>query len=106
MRFGLKEETIKAISGVFAQYTQIKKAVVFGSRAKGNYRDGSDIDICLFGEIDLPLLHKIEESIDELNLPYTVDLVVYKRIKNKDLKEHIDRVGISISLVHYNNFCR
>ncbi len=94
MRFGLKEETIKAISDVFAQYPQIKKAVVFGSRAKGNYRDGSDIDICLFGDIELSLLHRIEESLDELYLPYTVDLVVYNRIQNQDLKEHIDRVGI------------
>lgn len=97
MRFGLKEETIKAINDVFAKYPQIKKAVVFGSRAKGNYRTGSDIDICLFGEIDLPLLHKIEESIDDLNLPYTVDLVVYDRIQNQDLKEHIDRVGVGFS---------
>ncbi|MCD8553385.1 nucleotidyltransferase domain-containing protein [Seleniivibrio sp.] len=92
--FGLKEETIIAINDVFAQYPQIKKSVVFGSRAKGNHRDGSDIDICLFGEIDLPLLHKIEESIDELNLPYTVDLVVYDRIQNQDLKERTDRVGV------------
>ncbi|WP_303851156.1 nucleotidyltransferase family protein [Seleniivibrio woodruffii] len=97
MRFGLKEETIKAINDVFAQYPQIKKAVVFGSRAKGNYRDGSDIDICLFGDIELSLLHRIEESLDELYLPYTVDLVVYDRIQNQDLKEHIDRVGVGFS---------
>lgn len=96
MRFGLKEETIKAINDVFAQYPQIKKAVVFGSRAKGNYRDGSDIDICLFGDIELSLLHRIEESLDELYLPYTVDLVVYDRIQNQDLKEHIDRVGVRL----------
>lgn len=96
MRFGLKEETIKAINDVFAQYPQIKKAVVFGSRAKGNYRDGSDIDICLFGDIELSLLHRIEESLDELYLPYTVDLVVYDRIQNQDLREHIDRVGVRL----------
>ena len=95
--FGLKKETIEAINDVFAQYPQIKKAVVFGSRAKGNHRDGSDIDICLFGEIDLSLLQRIEESLDELYLPYTIDLVVYDRIQNQDLKEHIDKVGVDFS---------
>lgn len=94
MRFGLKEETIKAINDVFLSYPQIEKAVVFGSRAKGNYRDGSDIDICLFGNIDFVLLQNIEISLDSLNLPYTIDLVVYENIQNDELKEHIDRVGM------------
>lgn len=95
MRFGLKEETIKAINSVFASYPQIEKAVIFGSRAKGNYREGSDIDICLFGNIDFVLLQNIEISLDALNLPYTIDLVVYDNIQNEALKEHVDRVGVS-----------
>jgi len=94
MRFGLKEEIIKAINDVFLSYPQIEKAVVFGSRAKGTFRDGSDIDICLFGNIDFVLLQNIEISLDSLNLPYTIDLVVYENIQNKELKEHVDRVGI------------
>lgn len=94
MRFGLSEETIKAISNVFAQFPQIKKSVVYGSRAKGSFKNGSDIDICLFGEIDLPLLQQIEHKIDDLLLPYVVDMTVYSSIQNKDLREHIDRVGV------------
>lgn len=96
MRFGLKEEIIKAINDVFLSYPQIEKAVVFGSRAKGNYRDGSDIDICLLGNIDFVLLQNIEISLDALNLPYTIDLVVYENIQNEELKGHIDRVGIVV----------
>lgn len=98
MRFGLSDETIKAILDVFSQFPQIEKAVLFGSRAKGNFKNGSDIDICLFGDIDLPLLQKIELQLDDLSLPYTVDLAVYNSIQNTDLKEHIDRVGVHI---HY-----
>lgn len=96
MRFGLSEETIKLISGVFVEFPQIEKAVVYGSRAKGNYKNGSDIDICLFGEINLPLLQRIETKLDDLLLPYAVDLTVYNNIQNQDLKEHIDRVGLKL----------
>ncbi|WP_277657011.1 nucleotidyltransferase family protein [Seleniivibrio woodruffii] len=100
MRFGLKEETIKAINSVFASYPQIEKAVIFGSRAKGNYREGSDIDICLFGNIDFVLLQNIEISLDALNLPYTIDLVVYDNIQNDELKEHVERVGVSFNITY------
>jgi len=100
MRFGLKEETIKAINSVFASYPQIDKAVIFGSRAKGNYREGSDIDICLFGNIDFVLLQNIEISLDALNLPYTIDLVVYDNIQNEELKEHVDRVSVSFNITY------
>lgn len=96
MRFGLSEETIKLILGVFVEFPQIEKAVVYGSRAKGNYKNGSDIDICLFGEINLPLLQRIETKLDDLLLPYAVDLTVYNNIQNQDLKEHIDRVGLKL----------
>lgn len=94
MRFGLSEETIKAITDAFAQFPEIEKAVLYGSRAKGNFKNGSDIDICLFGSIDLPLLQKIETKIDDLLLPYIVDLAVYSNIRNQDLIDHIERVGI------------
>lgn len=93
MKYGLNDETIKAITDVFAGYEQIEKAVLFGSRAKGTYKNGSDIDICLFGKIDLLLLQKIELKLDDLLLPYTIDLTVYDNIQNQDLKEHIIRVG-------------
>jgi len=95
MPFGLKKNIIEKINTVFAKYPQIEKVILYGSRAKGNFQNGSDIDLTIIGErIDLLLLHKIEDELDELLLPYTIDLSIYSHIKNKNLLEHIKRVGI------------
>lgn len=95
MKYGLKTQTIHAISEVFGMHPQIEVAILYGSRAKGNFRPNSDIDITLKGEnLDLTELFKIENELDDLLLPYKIDLSVYFKIKNKDLLDHIDRVGI------------
>lgn len=94
-RFGLKPHTISAIQRVFAKYPQLERAVLYGSRAKGNYRPGSDIDLTLFGEsLTYADLCRIETEIDDLLLPYTLDLSLYAQIDNADLREHIKRVGL------------
>jgi len=95
MKYGLSEDVIAKIKSVFAKYPQIKKVVLYGSRAKGNFRDGSDIDLSLFADdIELSLLQKIVLELDDLLLPYTFDLSVYSELKSDELKEHIDRVGV------------
>ncbi|MDN4165180.1 nucleotidyltransferase domain-containing protein [Cytophagales bacterium LB-30] len=79
---------------VFEKYPQIECAILYGSRAKGNYRPNSDIDLTLKGEhLDLSLLIKIENELDDLLLPYKMDLSIHHQIKNQELIEHIDRVG-------------
>jgi len=99
MKHGLSQETIKSLNEIFSKYNKIYKVVLYGSRAKGNYKNGSDIDLTLFGDdINLELLHKIELEIDDLLLPYKVDLSVYNDLNNEDLKEHISRVGIVLFL--------
>ncbi len=97
MKFGLKNETIAQILSIFKKYSQIKKAILYGSRAKGNFKNGSDIDIVLTGE-DLTIIEliKISSLLDDLLLPYTIDLSIYHKIKNPDLIEHIKRVGVAI----------
>ena len=96
-RFGLKEITITAIQSVFKKYPEIEQALLYGSRAKGVYKPGSDIDLTLKGEsIDLSVMNQIGLTLDDLLLPYTFDLSVYSHIRNKDLLEHIDRVGIEL----------
>jgi len=93
--FGLTDSHIKDIQLVFASYSSIKKAIIYGSRAKGNYRIGSDIDLTLVGNnIDLSLLSKIENKLDDLLLPYTIDLSIFSKIENNDLVDHINRKGI------------
>ena len=96
-RFGLKDDTIAKIQGVFASHPQVDKAVLYGSRAKGNYRNGSDIDLTLQGGPDLTLsvLYRIVYELDDLLLPYIIDLSIFKDIGDPDLIEHIQRVGVT-----------
>jgi len=84
MRFGLKEDVISSICSVFAEYPEIEKAVLYGSRAKGNFRNGSDIDLTLVGKDNLTLqkLYKIMEDIDDLFLPYSFDLSIFHQISD------------------------
>lgn len=97
MKFGLKETTIQKICDVFAAYPQVEKAVLYGSRAKGNYKNGSDIDLTLFGGdgLTLRVLFRIMEEIDDLLLPYTIDLSIFHHISDPDVVEHIERVGVT-----------
>ncbi len=94
--FGLKESTIRKICSVFARYPQVEQAILYGSRAKGNFKKGSDIDLTLLGGDDLTLkvLYRIMDDLDELLLPYTVDLSIFKNISDRDLIDHIRRVGV------------
>ncbi len=94
IEFGLPASAVEALRGVLAQYGQIRRALVYGSRAKGNYRSGSDIDIVL----DAPALAfadlmRIETEIDDLMLPWQVDLSLLSQIENQNLLDHIERVG-------------
>ncbi len=94
MKFGLKETTIQKIQDVLAQFPQVHTAVLYGSRAKGNYRNGSDIDLTLKGDnINLNVINKIELALDELYLPYTFDLSAFNQIDNPDLIGHVNRIG-------------
>lgn len=95
MKFGLDEQVIDQIIDILKTFSFIDKAVLYGSRAKGNYKEGSDIDLCLFGkDINLILLHKVELALDDILLPYSFDLSAYNLLKNPDLISHIDRRGI------------
>ena len=96
MRFGLSASTIQRIQAILQNYPQVEKAILYGSRAKGNYRNGSDIDLTLHGGSDLTLevIYKILHDLDDLFLPYTIDLSIFADIDNPDLIDHIKRVGI------------
>lgn len=94
--YGLKNDTLKKNLNVLRRYKQIHDVILFGSRAIGTYKNGSDIDLCLKGDLNTKLLLNIMTDLDSLFLPYEVDLSIYDKIDNDDLKEHIDRVGIKL----------
>lgn len=91
--FGLSEQTVKILTEFFSKIPEINRVKVYGSRAMGNYRKGSDIDFAIWGNIDDNLVKKINYEIDELNTPYMFDITDYATIQNKDLKKHIDEYG-------------
>lgn len=94
MKFGLKESVIQSIHSVLDSYPEIEQVIIYGSRAKGNYRNGSDIDLTIISEdIDFSTVLKLERAIDDLMLPYTIDLSLMKHIQNPDIIQHIERVG-------------
>ena len=95
MNYGLTEKTIAAMQRVFEKYVQVEKAILYGSRAKGNYSNGSDIDLVLVGEeLDLSQMFKMELELDDLMLPYKIDLALLHQIENKELVDHINRRGV------------
>lgn len=92
---GLTIKEINKIKSVFSKYSEIEKVLLYGSRAMGNYKPASDIDLSLIGnEIDLNLQTKIAFDLEDLMLPYKFDISVYDKISNPDFLDHIDRVGV------------
>ena len=95
IRYGIKQETLDRIVGILSSNPAVEEVILFGSRAKGNFKDGSDIDICVKGtslsDRDIIIL---SNELDELNLPWEIDLLRYEEISDQAVIEHIDRVGI------------
>lgn len=95
-KFGLRNEDIAKINTVFKTHKIIGKVIVYGSRAKGNFKPESDIDLTILSsDADLTFLLKLQNDIDDLLLPYKVDLSIYSLLENDSLKDHINRVGLS-----------
>ena len=92
--FGLSENTYQLICSILSNFPGIEKAIIYGSRAKGNYRIGSDIDLAIIGDqLTFDIVINLLNILDESDLPYNFDITLYKSIDNLELKEHIDRAG-------------
>jgi predicted nucleotidyltransferase len=92
-RFGLPAEDISKLCRVFERYAQVKQVLIYGSRAKGHFHRGSDIDLTLIGDLDWPTFNQLERELDDLLLPYSIDISLYKQIENPELQAHIEHVG-------------
>ncbi len=93
---GIKAELLTNIRREFIAFPEIERVVLFGSRAKGNFKPNSDIDLALFGGTGPKNLERLKERLENLPCPYIFDLVDFESIENEELKSHIKRVGISI----------
>jgi len=95
MSYGLLEKDVATISQAIGRFPEILQAIIFGSRAKGNYKPGSDVDIAIKGT---DVNHRTVSDLsfilnEELSLPYYFDVINYEKITEPKLTEHIDRVG-------------
>ena len=95
MNFGLRDEDLAYIVSVIQDFAEIRKAVVFGSRAKENYKQGSDVDIAIFGEaVSFSTIARLHFRLEEEGpLPYLFDIVDGTHSEHPELKEHVERVG-------------
>ncbi len=100
MKYGLEDEILNKIGKIFQSTPEIDEVVLFGSRAMGNFKNGSDIDLTLKGKLNLEIMNCIRIQLDELLLPYTFDLCSWSQIQNTDLIEHIRRHGVVIYAKH------
>ena len=94
MKFGLSDTVIEELQNVFRRHQNIERVLIFGSRSKGNYRAGSDIDLAVIGKgIDYGQILTILCEIEDLELLYSVDMIDYKEKVGTPIGNHIDRVG-------------
>ena len=93
-KYGIPESDLDALLSELKKNSEINEIILFGSRAKGTFRNGSDIDIALKGRnLKLNDILDAISVVDKLLLPYKLDLVIYTRIEEPALIEHINRVG-------------
>jgi predicted nucleotidyltransferase len=95
MKFGLSEKTILEICNIFRKFPEVEKAILYGSRAKGNFREASDIDLTLIGQdLNFDILTKINIAFDDSFLPYKFDISIFDKLEDPDFINHIERIGV------------
>ena len=92
--FGLPDSTLRTIRGILADCPAVEQAVIYGSRAMGTQRPGSDIDLTLLGDaLDTQDLTDIAGRLEASDIPYMIDLSLHRLIDHPGLLDHIARVG-------------
>ena len=93
-QYGLSERDMAEIFRILQSQPEIARVHIFGSRAKGTYHSGSDIDLAIMNEgAGFAVIQRLSEQFSESSLPFVVDLVDYTQLSHAEFKEHIDRVG-------------
>jgi len=93
--YGLTDRELALMDSYFSQIANLEKVILYGSRAKGNYKKFSDVDITLLGkEIGISDLFKLQDLLYESDLPYMYDVSLFKSLTNPDLIDHIKSKGI------------
>jgi predicted nucleotidyltransferase len=96
IRHGLSDETVGRIKEILKRFPAVERALLFGSRAKGTHRTGSDIDLALVGDLDWRIVGRVYDALDDLLLPHRFSLIVYDEKTDPEVSAHIARVGIPL----------
>lgn len=97
MKYGLADTAWDKLQNLFALHDKIRQVILYGSRAKGNHKPFSDVDIILTGdELTQQDLNQIVLEVDDLLLPYQFDIAIFQNLTNPELIDHIRRRGIVI----------
>lgn len=95
--YGLSDKEFDEMTAIFSKCDNLEKVILYGSRAKGNYKKFSDVDITLEGDnLTLADLFQIQDLLYESDLPYMYDVLIFSKITNPDLIDHIRRRGVVI----------
>ncbi|MCY6355323.1 nucleotidyltransferase family protein [Clostridium sp. ZS2-4] len=96
-KIGITSELLEKIRSIILRYSKIDRAVIFGSRARGNYKKTSDIDICIYGrEMNCMDINLMEDELRQLNTPLDFDVVYFENISKEALKCNIEKDGVEI----------
>jgi len=90
--FGVSEQTLTLITDCIRKFPEINWVKIYGSRAKGDFQRGSDIDLAFSSSVDYSA--ELHEALDDLPTPYLFDVTHYETLRHAGLKEHIERVGV------------
>ncbi|MGL2963514.1 nucleotidyltransferase domain-containing protein [Flavobacterium sp. RSB2_4_14] len=91
--FGLYPDSFNEIINILKELNSIEKVIIYGSRAKGTHKEGSDVDITILGNITDEDYNKFWQKLDDSYIPYKFDISIFNNLKSKELIEHINRVG-------------
>ncbi|OYQ39584.1 hypothetical protein CHU92_04625 [Flavobacterium cyanobacteriorum] len=91
--FGIYPDSYRQIIKILSSCESIEEVIIYGSRAKGNYREGSDIDITLLGDVSEKDFSKLYNDLEDSYIPYLFDISIYDKLNSESLKDHIKRVG-------------
>lgn len=96
MSHGLEQQPLTLLAEVFSRHPAVQRVALFGSRAKGSARHNSDIDLAIWGNLKRSELLLLQQELEQLPLPWNIDLLLYEQINDAPLREHIDRLAVTL----------